>query len=149
MKEWVHLKLVEPDHSVDIARCNCGKVTTFKCHELWPHPGLVPCNEPLCGFPCDHHRHAPGTMGYVNWEKAHADYMGDDPDGPGFFEWLKCKWRSFTWSDRKKAQWTWDRMRLDFVPPAPLPRFELRFPFSTYKAVDGVTMVRIDDKKAP
>lgn len=125
------------------ARCTCGKVTTFKCHELWPPDTLVPCNAPLCVSGCPEHRHEAGTMGYVKWDTASAQYCGDEPDGPGFIEWLKCMWRRTIWSTQKKAQWTWDRMRTDFKPPAPLPRFELHFGDVVYKATDGINMIRV------
>ena len=107
--------------------CNCGKVTTFRCCELWAHPGLLPCNAPLCGLDCKQHRHLPGTMGYVNFTTGSADYLGYKPDAPGFFHWVRALWRDVTWSNRRKAQEVWDRMRTRFPPPSPLPPFVLRF----------------------
>lgn len=122
-----------------IQRCDCGRVTTFRCTELWYAPGLAPCNGPLCSARCELHRHQPNTMGYPKWE-GRADYCGEAPDGPGFFPWLKSIYRLFFWPQRKKAQFIWDGIRKKFKPPSPLPvKFLLNFGGTVYES-DGPVM---------
>lgn len=133
--------LDEDDHR--ILKCACGKVTTFVCHELWPHDGLVPCGEPLCEPTCALHRHAAGTMGFPVWNAGSADYMGDSPDGDGLFDWLKSAYRTLFWSKQRKAQHAWNGMMLKIHPPAPLPPFVLRFGNTSFAAF-GETMRELE-----
>lgn len=126
-------------------RCDCGAVTTFRCHELWPPNGMIACRGWLCRSACPQHHHEPGTMGYWNADRVSASYVGDEPDGPGLWQWLKSQWRAHFWPDARKAQHVWDRFRKGTVPPAPLPRqFHLRFaPGVVYEAV-GLRMLRME-----
>ncbi|TAL42334.1 MAG: hypothetical protein EPN91_08120 [Salinibacterium sp.] len=109
-----------------ILTCTCGRITTFRCSELWPHEGLVPCSAPYCGMPNCGHRHEPGTMGYPRYERGSAEYLGDAPDGPGVWQWVLSRWRALTWSPQRKAQHVWNGMKKRFPPPAPVPPLVLR-----------------------
>lgn len=134
------LRLVSDHEAADhrVLTCACGKVTTFRCHELWPHEGLVPCSEPLCSPTCALHRHTVGSMGFPAWTAGSADYMGDSPDGPGFIYWLASVCRTLFWSKQRKAQYVWDGMRRKIPPPAPLPPFILRFGSTSFGAIGDV-----------
>lgn len=139
------LRLISGGEAADprILRCDCGKVTTFQCRELWPHDGLVPCRLPLCEPTCAKHRHKAGTMGYVNFSAGSADYMGDTPDDDSFTAWVKSVCRILFWSKKRKAQYVWDGMKKRFPPPAPLPPFVLRFG-STHFAAFGDEMRELE-----
>lgn len=130
-----------------IGVCNCGKVTTFKCHELWSANTLTPCPNALCSLGCTAHRHAPGTMGYVGWVGA-TDYKGDAPDGPGFIQWLKSRMRFWFWSPHHKAQAVWDEKLKNFPPPAPFPNFRLTVEGVVFES-RGDLMVEIGEETDP
>lgn len=131
--------------------CACGAPTLTRCHELWPHEGLVPCSLPLCKVGCAQHRHESGTMGFVRWEKMSADYVKDVPDGPGVLEWLKSVWRTLTWSRAKRANRVWLGFMADVVapPPAPLPEhFFLNFGGGEVWESKGLKMVKREEPAA-
>lgn len=104
--------------------CDCGKPALRSCWDVTGKQPLVACNKPLCGPGCTTHRHQPNTMGYIGWKGA-TQWKGDEPDGPGLWEWLKSRCRWLFWSNAKKAQRTWDEMKPHFPPPAPLPFLQL------------------------
>lgn len=128
-------------------RCGCGKLTSIRCHELWAPNGMRPCNNWLCSPACPGHHHEPGTMGYANIERVSAEYLGDEPDGPGLWELLKSAWRTVFWSDQRKAQFVWDRFRLQVPSPAPLPpAFRLTIRGDVY-AAHGDAMLKVNKEK--
>lgn len=137
----------EAKAEVLVRKCGCGKVTTFSCHELWPHKGLTPCHAPLCGVPCDGHRHEPGTMGYVGWV-GKTDYKGDVPDAPGLWEKIKSRCRQLFWSPQHKAQSTWDEMIRNFPPPSPFPKLTLVVNGIVYESRD-LKMVEVGEEFDP
>lgn len=130
-----------------IGTCDCGKVTTFKCHELWDHINLTPCNAWLCGSGCTKHRHEPSTMGYVGWT-GKTDYKGDVPDGPGLWDWVKSWLRFYFWSPGKKARSAWAEMQKNFAPPAPLPKLTLIVEGIVFETRDG-EMVEVGEEVDP
>lgn len=125
-----------------IKRCDCGKVTTFVCKELWAAPGLVPCNKPLCGQVCSGHRHQSGTMGYSLMTTGSADFLSIKPDGPGVWALVIALCRNIFWSHRQKAQHTWERLMRSISPPAPLPPFKLKFSDGSIFEARGAQMAR-------
>lgn len=133
---------VSEDEQHDVYdRCNCGRITTFKCCELWAPGTLTPCRAPLCATTCPSHRHQPGTMGYVGWV-GRTDYKGDKPDGPGLLNWLKSRWRFLFWSPQRKAQDVLDTQAKTFAPPAPLPRLMLEVHGTVFES-RGTLMVDV------
>ena len=123
--------------------CTCGTPTTAYCHQQWPHEGLVLCNEPWCGKENCGHRHQPGTMGYPKWKGA-TSYVGDSPDGPGFWEWLKSTCRHFFWSAPRKAQHAWDEIKSNFPPPSPYPFTQLAVGSRKFEC-RGEKMVEVEE----
>jgi hypothetical protein len=79
-------------------------------------------------------------MGYANFERVSADYVRDEPDGPGFWQWVLSWWRNVMWPNQRKAQFVWDRFKVQAPPPAPLPSsFRLNFGY-------GEVYVMVDDR---
>lgn len=106
--------------------CDCGKVTSFRCDEIWSATTLVPCRGPLCANGCKSHRHQAGTMGYSAQMKGSTRYAGDEPDDDGFWEWLKSRYREIFWSAPRKAQQVYKEICTSFAPPAPWPYLQLQ-----------------------
>lgn len=135
----------------NVSKCACGKSTSSFCYQLWSPNSLTPCYEPLCSATpaCTSHRHAPGTMGYPSWSSA-TQYKGDEPDGEGFWEWLKSRCREWFWSDLKKAQSTYEEVCANFPPPAPWPWIQLQIKWRTFECRGGeVRLMGRDELKMP
>lgn len=127
----------------EVGTCACGKSTTIRCHEEWLHTGMLPCKNWLCNSGCQVHRHQPGTMGYANFERVTADYVRDEPNNTGLREWLRSWWRNTFWSNQKKAQFVWDRFKVQTRPPTPLPpSFRLSFGSGEVYVLTNDKMVR-------
>ncbi len=120
--------------------CLCGRPARHTCGDIWPPVTLTLCPLPLCDTGCKVHRHAPGTMGYPGQMRGITQYEGDTPNGDGLWEWLKSRYRTFFWSDLRKAQETYAEVCANFAPPAPWPYLQLQIGRKVFESFgpDGV-----------
>ncbi len=129
--------------------CDCGKLTTNTCGEIWPPVTLVLCTKPLCGTGCKVHRHEAGSMGYPGTMKGFARYQGDEPDDDGIWEWAKSRCRALFWGAPRKAQNTYDEICAAFPAPAPWPQLQLQIGRRLFESRGPLGMVEVKELSEP
>jgi hypothetical protein len=60
-------------------------------------------------------------MGYPDWNPVCVQYHGYEPDGPGFWDWVKARWMTLIRTAPQIAQLARDEQMRGFQSMAPVP----------------------------
>ena len=128
-----------------VKSCDCGKPARSECAVGMPGIKLILCEAPVCGEGgqwCSEHRHRKGTMGFPDWNPICVTYHGYEPDGPGFWDWVKARWMTLIRTAPQIAQLARDEQMRGFQPNAPVPELSFIVKGRTFVSVGKLMVER-------